>query len=94
MPEGVVIKTYVEIFAADKVEASELARVDLLFPSSKFLWPLKAFCELPLLIIAEENIERRLERLIDSLIIGFSSGKQAPTIPSDDSTIGQYIVGV
>lgn len=30
----------------------------------------------------------------DSANIGHSSGRQAPTTPSDDSTMGQYTVGV
>lgn len=40
---------------------------------------------------------RRLENAFlagVSVKIGRSKGRQAPTIPSDDSTMGQYTVGV
>ena len=40
---------------------------------------------------------RRLENMFlagVSVKMGRSKGRQAPTIPSDDSTMGQYTVGV
>lgn len=40
---------------------------------------------------------RRLENVFlagVSVKMGRSKGRQAPTIPSDDSTMGQYTVGV
>ena len=40
---------------------------------------------------------RRLENILlagVSVKMGRSKGRQAPTIPSDDSTMGQYTVGV
>ena len=44
-----------------------------------------------------DNIVRRLEKIFlarVSVKMGRSKGRQAPTIPSEDSTMGQYTVGV
>ena len=76
------------------VEAFELAKLDLLLPSSIALSFFRAFRELVPLVEDNDSIERILWRGEYSLTIGFSSGRQAPTMPSEDSTMGQYIVGV
>lgn len=44
-----------------------------------------------------DNMVRRLENILlagVSVKMGRSNGRQAPTTPSDDSTMGQYTVGV
>ena len=44
-----------------------------------------------------DSMVRRLENMLlagVSVKMGRSNGRQAPTMPSDDSTMGQYTVGV
>ena len=44
-----------------------------------------------------ETMVRRVEKILlagESVKMGRSKGRQAPTIPSEDSTMGQYTVGV
>ncbi len=44
-----------------------------------------------------DKMVRRLENMLlagVSVNMGRSKGRQAPTMPSDDSTMGQYTVGV
>ena len=89
-------RTYNEGLASEYAETCpELTRLDLLIPSSNLRGSFSASCELTLLVDrAADNIDRRLWREGTPLTMGLSKGRQAPTIPSEDSTIGQYIVGV
>lgn len=76
------------------MEPSELIADELVSPSSSFLASFKDFFELVMLMDGKEIISRMLRTGGSSLMIGRNKGKQAPTIPSEDSTIGQYRVGV
>lgn len=73
---------------------SELTAEELLPPSSRILASLKGFSEIVLLMDGKEIISRMLRTGWISSMMGRNKGKQAPTIPSEDSTIGQYSVGV
>lgn len=94
--ESSKLGAYSEGFASEYADTCpELARLDLLIPSSSLRGSFSASCELTLLVDrAADSIDRRLWREGTPLTMGFSKGRQAPTIPSEDSTIGQYIVGV
>lgn len=76
------------------MEPSKLTADELVSPSSKFPAFLKGFFELVLLVDGKGIISRMLRTGYDLLMRGRNKGKQAPTIPSEDSTIGQYRVGV
>lgn len=76
------------------MEPSELAAVELVPPSSRFLASFKAFLELEMPLDGKEIISLMLRTGKSPLMRGRNKGKQAPTIPSEDSTIGQYKVGV
>ena len=76
------------------MEPSRLIADELVSPSSNFPASLKGFCELVMLMDGKEIISRMLRTGESSLMMGRNKGKQAPTIPSEDSTIGQYTVGV
>lgn len=73
--------------------------LELSLASSDFAMACEAFLELELLVEGNdiEMIMRKLDNGDSAPIvpmIGLSRGRHAPTIPSEDSTSGQYIVGV
>lgn len=76
------------------METSELTADELVPPSSRILASLRGFSESFLLMDGKEIISRMLRTGLISSMMGRNKGKQAPTIPSEDSTIGQYTVGV
>ena len=76
------------------MEPSELDADELVSPFSSFLASVKGFFKLVMLMDGKEIISRMLRIGVNSLMMGRNKGKQAPTIPSEDSTIGQYRVGV
>ncbi len=76
------------------MESSEPTADELVSPSSSLLASLEEIFELVMLMGGKEIIPRMLRIGVSSLMIGRNKGKQAPTIPSEDSTIGQYSVGV
>ncbi len=76
------------------MESSELTADELVSPSSSLLASREDFFELVVLMGGNEIISRMLRIGVSSLMMGRNKGKQAPTIPSEDSTIGQYKVGV
>lgn len=76
------------------MKSSELTAEELMSPSSRVLASLMAFFELVTDVAGKEINSRMLRIGYNSVIMGRNKGKQAPTIPSEDSTIGQYTVGV
>lgn len=75
------------------MEPSKLTAKELVSPSS-FLASLQRCFELEMLTDGNDIISRMLRTGESSLIMGRNKGKQAPTMPSEDSTIGQYRVGL
>ena len=63
-------------------------------PSSKLVNSFMGVLELVKLMVGKEITSRMLRVGDIPLMIGRNKGRQAPTIPSEDSTIGQYTVGV
>ena len=76
------------------MERSELTADELVLPSSRLPKSFMGFSELLKLVVGKEISSRMLRTGKLPLMIGRNNGRQAPTIPSDDSTIGQYTVGV
>ena len=76
------------------MKSSKLTADELVSSSSSLLASLEEFFELVMLMGGKEIISRMLRTGVSSLMMGRNKGKQAPTIPSEDSTIGQYKVGV
>ena len=76
------------------MERSELTADEVILPSSRLLNSLMEVLEPLKLIVGKEIISRMLRTGDIQLMIGRNKGRQAPTIPSEDSTIGQYTVGV
>ena len=76
------------------MERSELTADELVLPSSMLLDSFMGSLELVKLMVGKEIISRMLRIWEIPLVIGRNRGRQAPTIPSEDSTIGQYRVGV
>ena len=76
------------------IESAELTAEELLSPSPSFRASVKVFFELVMLMDGKEMISRMLRTGESSLMTGRNRGKQAPTMPSEDSTMGQYRVGV
>ena len=73
---------------------SELTADEVVLPSSRLLDSFTGFLEPVKLMVGKEINSRMLPILEIPLVIGRNRGRQAPTIPSEDSTIGQYRVGV
>lgn len=71
------------------MEPSSLIGDELVSPSSSLSAFVEGFFELGMLIDGKEMISRMLRTGESSLMIGRNKGKQAPTMPSEDSTIGQ-----
>lgn len=76
------------------MERSELTADELVLPSSTLLNFFIEYLELVKLMVGKEITSRMLRDGEIPLMIGRNKGRQAPTIPSEDSTIGQYRVGV
>lgn len=76
------------------MEPSELIADEMVSPPSNFLASVKGSFELVMPKDGKEIISRMLRTGKISVMMGRNNGKQAPTIPSEDSTIGQYRVGV
>ena len=86
--------TYPSWLPPTYMEPSELTTDNVVSPSSRILAFVKDFFEIAMLFVGMKLNERMLRTWYISLMMGRNKGKQAPTIPSDDSTIGQYRVGV
>ena len=71
------------------METSELTKVELVLPFSRFVVFLKDSFEPVMLKDGKDMIFRMLRTVGSSVTMGRNKGKQAPTIPSEDSTIGQ-----
>ena len=76
------------------MERSEQTADEVVLPSSRLLESFMGFLELVKLMVGKEITSRMLRTGDIPLMIGRNKGRQAPTIPSEDSTIGQYRVGV
>ena len=76
------------------MERSELTADELVLPSPRLLKSFMGYLELVKLRVGKEINSRMLRVGEIPLMIGRNKGRQAPTIPSEDSTIGQYRVGV
>ena len=73
---------------------SELTAEELVLPFSRLPTSLMGCFELVKLMAGNEIISRMFLIGNIPLMIGRNNGRHAPTIPSEDSTIGQYTVGV